>query len=433
MEPSEPETSTHSATPRAPRRRVAIVGGARTPFVKAGTRYKRHPALKLACHATNGLIEQHELGPDEIDEMVFGIVIPDPKRPQFAREVGFESRLKSSTPAWTVSDNCITGTTAIMAIADSISSGRIETGIAGGVESMSNPPVFYAPGASRAFVDVVSARALRQKAGALSTLRPRDLKPEVPALAEPSTGLSMGEHTEITVKEWGIPREAQDEIALRSHQNAAAATEDGRLLAEIVPLDGIDRDTIIRPDTSLEKLGRLGPVFDRSERGTLTAGNSSPLTDGAAALVLMSEGRARREGREPLAFIKAYKKVAIDPSDGLLMGPGVAVPELLSETGLSLDDIDLIEMHEAFAGQVLSNLAAWEDGWKRDAIGAVDRSKLNVLGGSIAVGHPFSATGVRIATSLANEMKRRDARYGLISICAAGAMASAMILERDPT
>lgn len=175
----------------------------------------------------------------------------------------------------------------------------------------------------------------------------------------------------------------------------------------------------------------MKPVFDKSGSGTLTAGNSSPLTDGAAAIALMSENRAASEGREPLAFIRGYKKVAIDPSDGLLMGPGIAVPELLAETGLSLDDIDLIEMHEAFAGQVLSNIAAWERGWKRDTIGTVDRSKLNQLGSSIAIGHPFSATGVRIATTLANEMKRRNSRYGLISICAAGAMAQAMILERD--
>jgi acetyl-CoA acetyltransferase family protein len=415
----------------SPPPRVAIVGGVRTPFAKAGTRLRRHSALELARHATDGLLDKQALDPEKIDEVVYGINVLDPRQPQFAREVAFASQLKSTTPAWTVTDNCVTGTTAMMAISDSITSGRAEIGIAGGVESMSNPAVLFTRGASRAFVDLANARTLQQRIGALSGLRPKDLKPEAPGVVEPSTGLSMGQHTEITVKEWGISREDQDQIALRSHQNAAAATEDGRLLAEIVPFDGIDRDTIIRPDTTLEKLAKLPPVFDRSERGTLTAGNSSPLTDGAAALVLMSEERAKRENREPLAFIKAYKKVAIDPSDGLLMGPGIAVPELLSEIGLTLDDFDLIEMHEAFGGQVLSNLAAWERGWKRDAIGVVDRDKLNVLGSSISIGHPFAATGVRIATTLANEMKRRNARYGLISICAAGAMAMAMILERD--
>jgi len=392
---------------------------------------KGHSALDLARHAVDGLLERHSLDPSSIDEMVYGIVVLDPRRPQFGREVAFASQLPSTTPAWTATDNCITGTTAMMAISDSIRAGRAEIGIAGGVESMSNPPVLFSPAASRVFVDFSNARTLKGRIEILSSLRPRDLVPNAPGVVEPSTGFSMGEHTEITVKEWGIAREPQDELALASHKNAAAATDDGRLKAEIVPLDGIDHDTIIRPDTTLEKLGSLKPVFDTSESGTLTAGNSSPLTDGAAAIVLMSEDRARREGREPLAFLHGYKKVAIDPGDGLLMGPGIAVPDLLDETGLTLDDMDLIEMHEAFAGQVLSNIAAWERGWKRDPIGTVDRSKLNQLGSSIALGHPFSATGVRIATTLANEMKRRNVRYGLISICAAGAMAQAMILERD--
>lgn len=412
-------------------RRVAIVAGARTPFAKAGTKLRGHSALELARHSVDGLLDRHSLDPGSIDEMVYGIVVLDPRRPQFAREVGFASKLPSSTPAWTVTDNCITGTTAMMAIADAIRHGRIESGIAGGVESMSNPAVLFSPEASRVFVDLSNARTLKDRIEILSTLRPRDLVPNAPGVVEPSTGLSMGEHTEITVKEWGISREAQDELALASHQHAAAATADGRLKAEIVPLDGIDHDTIFRSDTSLEKLAKLKPVFDRSATGTLTAGNSSPLTDGAAAIALMSEDRAKAEGRQPLAFIRGYKKVAIDPGDGLLMGPGVAVPDLLAETGLSLEDMDLVEMHEAFAGQVLSNLAAWEQGWKRDPIGTVDRTKLNQLGSSIAVGHPFSATGVRIATTLANEMKRRNVRYGLISICAAGATAQAMILERD--
>ncbi len=411
--------------------RVAIIAGARTPFAKAGTKLKQYAALDLATHAVDGLLERHDLDPAIVDEMVYGIVVLDPRRPQFAREVAFASRLPSRTPAWTVTDNCITGTTAMMAVADSIRAGRAEVGIAGGVESMSNPAVLFSPRASRVFVDLSNAKTIKDRIELLSKLRPKDLVPNAPGVVEPSTGLSMGEHTEITVKAWNIGRQAQDELALASHQNAAAATEDGRLKSEIVPIDGLDHDTIIRADTTLEKLSKLKPVFDSSDAGSLTAGNSSPLTDGAAALVLMSEGRAHREGREPLAFIKAYKKVAIDPSDGLLMGPGIAVPELLSATGLTLDDMGLIEMHEAFAGQVLANIEAWKRGWKREAIGSVNRSKLNQLGSSIAVGHPFAATGIRIATTLANEMKRRNVRYGLISICAAGAMAQAMILERD--
>jgi acetyl-CoA acetyltransferase family protein len=241
----------------------------------------------------------------------------------------------------------------------------------------------------------------------------------------------MGEHTELTVKEWGIARNEQDEIAYRSHMNAHRATQDGRLKAEIHPLDGYEHDLFIRPDTSMEKLAKLPPVFDHSPSGTITAGNSSPLTDGAAVVLLMSEHRAQKENREPLAFIKAFEYAAIDPKDGLLMAPGLAVPRLLRKTGLSLADMDLIEMHEAFGGQVASNIRAWEQGWKEPAIGSVDRENLNQLGSSIAVGHPFAATGARIVTTLANEMKRRDARYGLVSICAAGAQASAMILERS--
>lgn len=411
--------------------RVAIVAGARTPFVKAGTKLRNHSALDLARHSVDGLLERHDIDPALVDEMTYGIVVLEPRRPQFAREVVFESRLPAEVPAWTITDNCITGATAMMAIHDAITLGRIDVGIAGGVESMSNPPVLFTPSASRAFVDLANARSMQDRVNALTSLRLKHLKPDAPGTVEPSTGLSMGEHTEITVKEWNIGREAQDEIAYRSHINAAAATEDGRLKAEIIPLDGFDRDTIVRPDTTIEKLSQLPPVFDRTEKGTLTAGNSSPLTDGAASILLMSESRAEQEGREPLAFIKAYKKVAIDPNEGLLMGPGVAVPELLAETGLGLEDLGLIEMHEAFAGQVLSNLAAWEKGWKRDPIGVVDREKLNTLGSSIAVGHPFSATGVRIATTLANEMSRKNVRYGLISICAAGATAMAMVLERE--
>ena len=227
----------------------------------------------------------------------------------------------------------------------------------------------------------------------------------------------------------GIPRDVQDEIAYRSHMNAHAATEDGRLTAEITPMRGVERDTIVRPTTTLEKLAKLPPVFDK-ENGTLTAGNSSPLTDGAAAVLLMSEERANQENRKILAFVKDVVNVAIDPSDGLLMGPGVAVPRLLRRNEIGLDDIGVIELHEAFGGQVACNLAAWEKGWKEEAIGTVAPERLNVTGGSIAIGHPFAATGIRIVTTVANEMARQSARYGLISICAAGAQAAAVLLER---
>lgn len=411
--------------------RVAVVAGARTPFVKAGTAFKGKRPLTLATHAVRGLVETHDVDPAIVDHLVYGIVIVDPRVPHLAREVVFESGLPDTVRALTVTDNCITGASAVAAVHDAIVGGRAEVGIAGGVESMSNPPVLFTPEASRAILDAARARSLGSRLSALAGLRPWHLKPTVGDFEEPSTGLTMGEHCELMVKEWGVPRSEQDEIALESHRRAHAATEDGRLPAEIVPLDGVDRDGLVRPDTSLEKLARLPPVFDPTASGTITAGNASPLTDGASAVLLMSEARAEREGFEPLAFVEAFEFVGIDPDDGLLMGPGVAVPRLLARTGLSLDEIDVVEMHEAFAGQVACNLRAWENGWKEPPIGVVPEERLNPLGGSIALGHPFAATGGRIVTQLANEMARRDLRRGLISICGAGATAAAMLLVRD--
>ncbi len=411
--------------------RVAVVGGARTPFVKAGTKFRKHRALDLAVHSVDGVLDKLDVDPNIVDTLVFGIVVVDARVPHPAREVNFSSKLPVSTRSLTITDNCITSASGVELVVDSIMAGRAEVGMAGGVESMSNPSVLVSEKASRIFLDAAGAKSLGDRLKLFAKLRPKDLAPTAPGVEEPSTGLSMGEHTELMVKEWKISREEQDEIAYRSHMNAAAATEDGRLKAEIVPLDGLDYDPIIRPDTSMEQLAKLKPVFDPTPTGTLTAGNSSPLTDGAAAVVLMAEARARVEGLEPLAFIKDMEFVGIDPADGLLMGPGVAVPRLLRRNGLELDDMDIVEMHEAFGGQVASNLAAWEQGWKEPPIGKLDRTKLNPLGSSISVGHPFAATGARIITTLANEMARRDVRYGLVSICGAGATAAALILERN--
>ena len=410
--------------------RVAIVAGQRTPFVKALTHFKSIASVDLATHAVNGLLKAAAINPADVPEMHLGLTVVDPRIPHMAREVVFKSQLPASTRALTVTDNCITGTSAVVGVHDAIALGRIEFGIAGGVESMSNTAVMVSPKFAAALRDSSSARGTLEKLRAFAGMRPADLLPTLPGIEEPSTGLSMGQHTELMVKEWQIPREVQDEIAYRSHVRAHAATEDGRLTQEITPLAGIDRDTIIRPTTTLEKLAKLAPVFDK-EHGTLTAGNSSPLTDGAAALLLMSEARAKQEGREPLAFIKGFENAAIDPNDGLLMAPGVAVPRLLKRLGIQLDEIGVIEMHEAFAGQIACNLAAWEKGWKEEAIGTVPADKLNVTGGSIAIGHPFAATGIRILTTVANEMARQNARYGLISICAAGAQGAAVVLERD--
>ena len=370
-------------------RRVAIVAGGRTPFVKAGKAFKDLHPLKLANRSVKGLIERHGVDTAGIGAIAFGVVVPESGKPNLAREIVFEVALPRSIEAQTLSSYCITGLRSITTIADAITDGRIEAGIAGGVEWLSgaDPDTFR----------------------------------------EPTTGLLMGEHMELTRKEWSLPRERQDEIALASHRNAVAARD--KLAAEIYSLEGIEHDTGPRADTSIEALSALRPVFQKD--GSLTAGNSSPVTDGASAVLLMSEGRARAEGSEPLAFIRAMEYAAIDPEEGLLMAPAIAVPRLLERVGIKLEHIDLIEIHEAFAAQVLANVLAWERGWKAPPTGPVDWNRVNVNGGSVALGHPWSATGGRMVSTLAYEMTRRDASLGLISICAAGAMAGAVLLERS--
>ena len=370
-------------------RRVAIVAGARTPFVRAGKAFASKGPLALARHAVRGLLDRHQVDPSKLDAMAFGAVVPEPGKPNLAREIVLEEGMPASIEAQTVSSYCITGLRAITIIADAIARGRIEVGIAGGVEWLS--------GADPA------------------TFR------------EPTTGLSMGQHMEITRREWDVSRERQDEVALASHRNAVAARE--RLAKEIVPLEGVEHDTGPRSDTSLEKLAALKPAF--AEEGTITAGNASPVTDGASAVLLMSEERASAEGREPLAFVSQMEYAALHPDEGLLMAPAIAVPRLLARAGVRLSEIDLIEIHEAFAAQVLANVAAWERGWKGAPTDAVDWSRVNVNGSSIAVGHPWAATGGRIVTTLAYEMARRNARRGLVSACAAGGMAGAFLLTRD--
>jgi acetyl-CoA acetyltransferase family protein len=370
------------------RGRVAIVAGGRTPFVKSGKGFERLGPLKLAAHAVKGLVDRHEIDVAGVAAIAFGAVVPEPGKPNLAREIVFETGLPRAIEAQTVSSYCITGLRCITAIADAISAGRIEAGIAGGAEWLSGAD-------------------------------PRTFR-------EPTTGLLMGEHMEITRRQWDLPRRRQDEIALASHCRAIAARD--KLAAEILPLEGVEHDTGPRADTSLEALSALKPVF--GEDGTLTAGNSSPVTDGASAVLLMSESRARAEGREPLAFIHAVEYGAIDPDEGLLMAPAVVVPRLLARCGVSLGQVDRIEIHEAFAAQVLANVTAWERGWKGNPTGPVDWERVNVNGGSVALGHPWSATGGRIVTTLAHEMARAEVSLGLVSICAAGAMAGAMLLER---
>lgn len=370
-------------------KRVAVVAGSRTPFVKAGKAFADLGPLELAKYSVNGLIEKHSVDVRVIDAIAYGAVVPERGKPNLAREIVLETDLPDNIEAYTVSSYCITGLRTITAIAEGIAGGRLECGIAGGVEWLSGA--------------------------------------DTDTFKEPSTGLTMGQHGEIIRREWNVARQRQDEIAFVSHQRAIAGREP--LSEEIVAVGDVEQDGGPREDTSLEALAALRPVFD--EEGTITAGNSSPVTDGASAVLLMSEDRVKSEGREPLAFIRAMEYGAISPQEGLLMAPAVAVPRVLRRCSLSLNDVGLIEIHEAFAAQVLANALAWEQGWKSDPLVPVDWDRVNVKGGSIAVGHPWSATGGRIVTTLASEMRRRQVTYGLISICAAGAMAGAFILERN--
>jgi acetyl-CoA acyltransferase len=424
-------------------RRVAIVAGCRTPFARSGTVYRDLTALDLAKACVQELVERTEVDPSEVDSVVMGQVVPSVKAPNLGREAALRAGLPKSVPAHTVNRACASANQAIADVTTSILRGHAEMGIAGGAESLSDVPILHSKRMARILIEAQKARTLGARLAALAKIRPRDLVPEAPAIAEPSTGLTMGQSAEKMAKENGISRQEQDEIALASHRRGWAATEDGRLPAETCAVHvppryetTVTADNLLRQDTSLEALGSLKPVFDR-RYGTVTAGNSSPLTDGAAAVLLASEEKAKAEGHEPLAYIKEWAVAAVDPGGQLLMGPGIAVPKVLERAGLQLGDIDLIEMHEAFAAQVASNIQALEsETWAKETlgrstpVGKVNRDRLNVCGGSIALGHPFGATGARITTTLANEMKRTDAELGLISVCAQGGMGFAMILER---
>ena len=424
-------------------RRVAIVAGVRTPFAKSGTILKDVPAVELARYAAKELLYRTEIDGREIDEVVMGQVVPSVLTPNVAREVSLLPQLPPGVPAYTLNRACASAAQAITNAADQIALGHADTILAGGVESLSDIPILHSRRFSRILVEAGKARTIGARLAAFGRVRPRDLVPVSPAIAEPSTGESMGQSAEKMAKENGIPRAEQDRIALMSHQRAAAGTADGRLTSEIVPwLGGPGMDIVatsdngIRPDTSLEALAQLKPVFDR-RYGTVTAGNSSPLTDGAAVVLLMAEEKARALGYEPLAFIRSYAAAAVDPGWQLLMGPALAVPKALERAGIGWHELGLVEIHEAFAAQVLSNVQAWASpAWAErlglpGPVGEVDWERTNVMGGSIAIGHPFGATGARLVTTLANEMRRRSVQFGLISICAQGGMGYAMVLERQ--
>ncbi|MEN9508792.1 MAG: acetyl-CoA acyltransferase [Gemmatimonadota bacterium] len=428
--------------PTTSSRRVAIIDGVRTPFARSGTALRDYTAIDLGRFAVAELVQRTSLDGAEVDLLTFGTVLPSVVAPNLAREVALLPHFPKTLQAYTVGRACASANQAITDAADQIALGHADVAIAGGSESLTQVPILHSRGMSDILVAASRAKSLSQRLSVLARIRPRDLVPITPAIAEPSTGETMGQSADTMAKINGITRAAQDAFALRSHQRAAAGHADGRLTAEIAPVPVPPRfdtmlatDNGVRHDTTLEQLAALRPVFDRIY-GTVTAGNASPLTDGAAAVLLMSEERAKALGYAPLAYIRSYAYAAVDPAEQLLQAPVLAAPMALRRAGLSLNDLDLVDMHEAFAAQVLSNLHGLASKtWAARAglsspVGEVDPERLNVLGGSISIGHPFGATGARIVTTLCRELQRRDGQFGMLTVCAAGGMGHAMIVER---
>src|SRR5436853_1882496 len=412
-------------------RRVAIVAGCRTPFCRAGTVLKDARAVDLARLAARELVHRTNLDGAEVDQVIWGQVVASALVPNVGREVSLLPQFPKEIPAYSLNRACASANQAVTAAHDQIVLGHADVVLAGGVESLSDIPILASRRLADILVEASKAKTAVQRVKAFAKIRPRDLIPVSPAIAEPSTGETMGQSAEKMAKENRISREEQDRWALRSHKLAAQGTADGRLTAEIVPwLPGraggeiVRQDNGIRTDTSLEQMAKLKPVFDR-RYGSVTAANSSPLTDGASAVLLMSDDAARALGYSPLAYIRSYAVAAVDPGWQLLQAPIFAVPQALDRASIGWRDLGVIEVHEAFAAQVLSNIQGWAaKGWE------INEDVINVMGGSIAIGHPFGATGRRIGTTPANEMARRDAQFGLLSICAQGGMGFAMVLER---
>jgi acetyl-CoA acyltransferase len=419
--------------PVANGRRVAVIAGCRTPFCKSGTVLKDARAVHLARFVARELLERTNLDGADVNAVIFGQVVPSALVPNVAREVSLLPQFPKEIPAYSLNRACASSGQAVANAYDEIVLGDAEVVLAGGVESLSDIPILASRRLADILVEASKAKSLGARLRTLSRIRPRDLVPVSPAIAEPSTGETMGQSAEKMAKENHISRAAQDRWALRSHELAARGTDDGRLPAEIVPWfppggrtgDGVvTHDNGIRRDTSLEQMAKLKPVFDR-RYGSVTAANSSPLTDGASAVLLMSDSAARALGYTPLAYVRSYAVAAVDPGWQLLQAPIFAVPKALQRAGIQWKDLGVIEVHEAFAAQVLSNLQGWRAlGWE------INEDIINVMGGSIAIGHPFGATGTRLVTTLANEMTRRDVQFGLLSICAQGGMGFAMVLER---
>lgn len=424
--------------------RVAIVSGLRTPFARQATAYRGIPAMDLGKMVVSELLIRYGIDPQWVDLLVFGQVVQMPAAPNIAREIVLGTGMNVHTDAYTVSRACATSFQSVVNVAESIMAGTAHVGIAGGADTFSLPPIGVTKNLAMTLLDLSKARTLGQRVKLLSRLRPRDLFPVSPPVAEYSTGLRMGDTAEQMAKTYGISRADQDAFAHRSHRLAAKTWQQGVLHQEVMTAyvppyrQTLKEDNNVRHDSSLEHYARLSPAFDRLH-GSVTAANSSPLTDGAAAVLLMREGKARSLGLTPLGYLKSYAFTAIGVQQDMLLGPAYATPLALDRAGLGLGDLTLIDMHEAFAAQTLANVKLFASAdFARDklnrtsALGEVDMDKFNVLGGSIAYGHPFAATGARMITQTLHELQRRGGGFGLVTACAAGGLGAAMVLEVTP-
>ena len=421
---------------------IAIIDGVRTPFAKAWTHYKDWNHADLGRQAVAELVNRTEINPHLIDELIFGCVAAPINGPNVGREVVLRSQIPNHVSASTVQMYCASSAYAAVQGVNSLLAGTSRVVIAGGVEAMSAARAQFSLELTHALQEAASARTIQGRIRALGRLKPSDLKPQTPAIEEPTTGQSMGESAEDMAKEYGISRQEQDEYAEMTHHRAAQAFEEGRFPEVMTVLTGenfdeaVERDTMVRPETSAEKMAKLRPVFDR-KHGTITAANASPLTDGASAVMLMRQSTAKELGLEPKAYVRSYAHIGLDIREhNLLLGPTFATPIALERAGVTLDDMDLVEMHEAFAAQTLANIKIWKSEELCQslgldaAIGEVDMDTFNVNGGSVSIGHPFGATGGRMIIQLANEMERRDVNTGLLTMCAAGGLGLSMVLER---
>jgi acetyl-CoA C-acetyltransferase len=421
-------------------RKVAVVAGNRIPFARQDKTYRHASNSDMLTAALNGLVDRAGLGGQEVGEVVAGAVLKHARDWNMVREVVLGSKLAPTTPAYDIQQACGTGLEAAILVGNKIALGQIDAGIAGGVDTASDAPVAVNDRLRNILLDLNRAKTYPDRLKVLARVRPKDVVPEIPRNAEPRTRKSMGEHAALTALEWGISREAQDELAYRSHVNLAKSYDRGFQDDLITPYLGLEKDQNLRPDTTLEKLAKLKPVFGKGETATMTAGNSTPLTDGASTVLLSTDEWAEQHGLRPLAYLTHSQTAAVDyvkGAEGLLMAPAYAVPRMLQRAGLTLQDFDYYEIHEAFASQVLSTLKAWEDPifckerLGLDApLGEIDRDKLNVNGSSLAAGHPFAATGGRIVAALAKQLDENGGGRGLISICAAGGQGVVAILEK---